>query len=582
MLRFCLCLFFTLISASLTAANSTKPTDLLRPVKTESPQDTMKTFLGAMNEYKVQLAKNESDAAERAINRAIRTLDLSETSLMLRTNQGREAAVFLKEVIDRVIVINYDYIPPGPKAETFDGQRWRLKNTEIVIAKQTEGERQGEFLFSADTVTRAEEFYDLVKDLPYLSGSGGGAGYRKPWLERQMPDWLGGEWFGYPKWQMIGLFIAILAGLLVKQLGELLLRLAKRLAKGSKSQWDDQLLETAEGPIGYVMASGLWFLSLYLLRLEGIVLNIFATIVQLVFSMALIWLVYRLSDLWSRYLAELASRTETELDDMLVPLFQRAIRIFVLVFGVLIAIQNLGVNVMSLIAGLGLGGLAFALAAKDTAANLFGSIMIFTDQPFRVGDWIKFAGVEGTVEEVGFRSTRIRTFYDSLITVPNAVIANANIDNLGRRQYRRVKATIGLTYGTSPEALEAFLEGAKKIIQANASTRKDYFHVVFEGYGAYSLDIMLYFFLKVPSWADELVERQNIYLELMRLAKELKVDFAFPTQTLHVQQESPKHELQNDSSTMDELRTIAMKFAKGGNASRPQGVGLFIPPHREP
>ena len=140
--------------------------------------------------------------------------------------------------------------------------------------------------------------------------------------------------------------------------------------------------------------------------------------------------------------------------------------------GILIVLQNMGVNVFSLLAGLGLGGLAFALAAKDTAANLFGSIMILTDRPFKIGDWVKMDGVEGTVEEIGFRSTRVRTFYNSLITIPNATIANVQIDNLGVRQYRRTTATLGVTYDTSMEKMNQFVEGIRKIIEGNADKIK--------------------------------------------------------------------------------------------------------------
>ena len=139
-------------------------------------------------------------------------------------------------------------------------------------------------------------------------------------------------------------------------------------------------------------------------------LQILSIVVQLIFSVSVIWIFYRLAEVWSEYLSLVASKTDFVIDDQLLPLITRALRTFILVFGSLIAIQNLGVNVMSVIAGLGLGGLAFALAAKDTAANLFGSLMIFSDRPFKLGDWIQFGNVEGTVEDVGFRSTRAVNF----------------------------------------------------------------------------------------------------------------------------------------------------------------------------
>jgi MscS family membrane protein len=320
-----------------------------------------------------------------------------------------------------------------------------------------------------------------------------------------------------------------------------------------------------------------------MLRLDGVLLTVTTVIVQIAFSLSVVVVFYRLSDAFSDYLAHFAKNSELLLDDVLVTLLRRATRIFVVLVGTLVALQNLGVNVMSVVAGLGLGGLAFALAAKDTAANLFGSLMILSDQPFKIGDSIKFSGVEGIVEDVGFRSTRIRTPYHSLITIPNAVIANANIDNLGLRKRRRVKAILGLTYDTTPKKIEAFLEGVKNIILANPVTWKESFHVVFNGYGDSALEIMVYFFLEVDNWADELVERQNIYLEIYHLADELGVSFAFPTQTLHIESLPPAEaSVDNciDQLSTDKLKALASSFAKGGANSAPGGQGIFVPPNR--
>ena len=557
--------------------------DQLLPVRTENPQDTMKTFMESMNDYKRGLDSGKDDVKNAAIERATRVLDLRHIAPILRKETGIEAAIFLKEVIDRVILIDYNLIPPGKEAGAFDGKRWRLKNTEITLVLIEEGEREGEFLFSQSTVDRASDFYDLVKQYPYLDGSGKGAGYKRPWIQQKMPRYLSESIFGMYKWQYLGLLIAIVLGFIIKSLIEFILSVMARFVAKTKSRFDGQLITAIKRPIGYTIATGFWFLSLYILRLDGAVLSVTTVIVQIAFSLSVVLVFYRLSDAFSDYLAHFAKNSELLLDDVLVTLLRRATRIFVVLVGTLVALQNLGVNVMSVVAGLGLGGLAFALAAKDTAANLFGSLMILSDQPFKIGDSIKFSDVEGIVEDVGFRSTRIRTPYHSLITIPNAVIANANIDNLGLRKRRRVKAILGLTYDTNPKKIEAFLEGVKNIILANPVTWKESFHVVFNGYGDSALEIMVYFFLEVDNWADELVERQNIYLEIYHLADELGVSFAFPTQTLHI--ESLPHaeaSLDNriDQLSTDKLKALASSFAKGGANSAPGGQGIFVPPNR--
>ena len=146
-------------------------------------------------------------------------------------------------------------------------------------------------------------------------------------------------------------------------------------------------------------------------------------------------------------------------DGQLVPLVKKALRVSVVVMGLLVMFQKLGVEVVSVLAVLGLGGLAFALAAKDTCANLFGSVIILLDRPFHIGDQVIIGKTEGSVKSIGFRSARIRTFYNSVISVPNSVLANANIDNMGRREYRRIKAFLGATYDTPPAKIEAFIDG---------------------------------------------------------------------------------------------------------------------------
>jgi MscS family membrane protein len=272
-------------------------------------------------------------------------------------------------------------------------------------------------------------------------------------------------------------------------------------------------------------------------------------------------------------MADRAAGTDTKLDDQLVPLVRKSLKILVVVGGALFVLQNMEVDVGSLLTGLGIGGLAFALAAKETLANFFGSIMIFVDRPFQIGDWVVVKGAEGIVEEVGFRSTRVRTFYNSVITVPNAHFTDAQIDNYGKRQYRRVFTTLNLTYDTTPEQMQAFCEGVRAIIRANEFTRKDYYEVHMSAFGAHSLDVMVYFFFRVPSWSDELRERHNVFLEIMRLAKSLGVQFAFPTQTLNVDYVHALGQSRNLPDVPDDraLADNVVAFGPKGKQSRPRG-----------
>ena len=259
---------------------------------------------------------------------------------------------------------------------------------------------------------------------------------------------------------------------------------------------------------------------------------------------------YRLVDVLVDYLQKLALRTESSLDDQLVPLLRKALKTFVVVVGVLFILANFDFDVTALVAGLGIGGFALALASQDMLKNFFGSIMIFMDRPFQVGDWVVADNIDGDIEEVGFRSTRIRTFHNSLIYVPNGKLADMTIDNYGERKYRRYKTFLAVTYDTPPESIDVFVEGLKMIVQRHPKTRKDYYNIYFNEFGASSLNILFYIFFEVPSWPEELRARHEINLEIINLAKRLGIRFAFPTQTLHVE-EFPEKKSLTPSDYMD-------------------------------
>jgi MscS family membrane protein len=253
-------------------------------------------------------------------------------------------------------------------------------------------------------------------------------------------------------------------------------------------------------------------------------------------SLSLVLMAARVVDVVANYFGRRADKTDSRLDDQVIPLTSRAVKTGIWVVGIVFVVQNLGIDVGGLMAGLGIGGLAFALAAKDTVENLFGSLTIFTDRPFQIGDWVVIDGkVEGVVEEVGFRSTRIRTFHNSLISVPNAKVANSTVDNLGERAVRRVKTTLGFTYDASRDQLESFMRQARALLEGCDEVWDGTLEVQFTGFGASSLDVMLYFFLDVPDWSAELDTKSRLLLDLMGIAEDEGLSFAFPSTSVYVE-----------------------------------------------
>jgi MscS family membrane protein len=249
-----------------------------------------------------------------------------------------------------------------------------------------------------------------------------------------------------------------------------------------------------------------------------------------------ILIIKNISHILFNYLETLSKKTENTLDDQLVPVMEKLASIVVWAIGIIYILDYLDVNVTALLAGISIGGLALALAAQDTVKNFFGSIMIFLDKPFQIGDWINFQDVDGTVEEVGVRSTRIRTFGNSITYVPNAILANSVIDNKGLRVYRRFKSEFQITYDTAPLVIDQFVEGIKEIIKMHPYTRKDYFEVSLVAFGESSLNILMYTFFIVPSWTEELQGKHQILSAILKLAESLGVRFAYPTQTIHIEE----------------------------------------------
>ncbi len=284
----------------------------------------------------------------------------------------------------------------------------------------------------------------------------------------------------------------------------------------------------------------LWGVGALWLGLPMVVFKIWVEAIVVVAVVAFTLMAYRLTDVGSAIMERRAAASASRFDDLLVPLTRKSLKVLIVAIGLVTVAGTVGIEIAGLLAGLGLGGLAFALAAQDTVSNLFGSITVLLDRPFQVGDWVVVGDVEGTVETMGFRSTRIRTFYNSLITLPNSNLIKASVDNLGARRFRRWSTRLGIAYNTPPETVDAFCEGIRELVERHPYTRKDYYHVYFNEFGAASLELLLYVFFETPDWATELRERHRLAVDVLRLAHDQGVEFAFPTQTLYLREEQWK------------------------------------------
>ena len=381
--------------------------------------------------------------------------------------------------------------------------------------------------------------------------------------------WLHESVIGVEVWQFLG--IAVLLAIIVL-LRYAVLRLVwyalRRRIDPERHEFWAREQKRVELPVLLLVGALTVLIGFPVLDFDPDVEKIVDTFASLASAFAATLLGFRLVDVACDYWAVIAARTDSTLDNQLVPLARTVSKIFVAVIGAIFVLQNLGINITSLIAGLGIGGVAVALAAQDTIKNLLGGATILADKPFQVGDWVVIGDFEGTVEQVGFRSTRIRTFADSLITMPNARITDTEVNNMGRRSWRRYSTTLGLAYYTDPDRVQAFAEGVRAIVRANPKMRHDYYIVEFITFADSSLNIMVYTFIEAADWNEEMRVRHIFNLDILRLAERLEVDFAFPTQTLHVAETPDQPQQLPPGRTREELGATVDDFAPNGEAGQ--------------
>jgi MscS family membrane protein len=509
------------------AAEVTYPAEPLPiPDALKSPRATMETFLGSM-----QATRAGND---QRIEDAITTLDLAEVNPLVRAEKGSDLAWTLQEVIDRTRIPNTKRFSSRTSGKPFVFHTYENGQVEIVFKKH-EG-----WKFSAQTVAALPAILDELSDTEKVAEADQSAAARLP-IHLRLRAMIPAGWKKpgviLEHWQWLGILAIILAGIILDKFVSILLSVVvrvwrTRLAKGAFRNISDSILR----PFGLMAMAFAWWAGLNSLSLTAEVLVILLVSVKFLACLSTVWGAYRLVDLIAAFLQDAAAKTSSKLDDALVPLVTKTIKVFVTVMGIVFIADNLDVDVTSLLAGLGLGGLAFALAAKDVAGNLFGSITVLLDQTFHVGDWVLIGDVEGTVEHIGFRSTRIRTFYNSQVSVPNSTLITSSVDNMGKRTYRRLSCKLSIAYDTPPERIEAFCEGIRELVRQHPYTRKDYYHVYLNEFGASAIEILVYVFWQTPDWGTELRERHRFLLDCLRLAKRLGVEYAYPTQTIYMKQ----------------------------------------------
>ena len=307
----------------------------------------------------------------------------------------------------------------------------------------------------------------------------------------------------------------------------------KKLVAKTGTTLDQRLLPSLQAPVStFIMLAGI-FCALRVLKFSEVNDRAISYGATVAFSLNLFWALWCALDALLDHAHAVARQKQMSVAAFMPWIKKTLIAVFI-VLGVLLTVQSLGYNVSTLIQGLGIGGLAFALAAQDTIANLFGSIVVAIDQPFKLGEMVKIGTSTGTVEDIGLRSTRIRLTDKSLVIIPNKTVSSEAIINLSRFTQRRVEQVLGLTYDTTPEQMEAIVREIRQLIELEPEVDAPSVHVYFRDYSASSLDLWVAYEARDADFAKHMALRQRLNLAFMRAVAARGLVFAFPTSVMHL------------------------------------------------
>ena len=316
-----------------------------------------------------------------------------------------------------------------------------------------------------------------------------------------------------------------------------IINILKNITDKTKTTLDGKLLKSLESPIN-ILLIGLYFICIKnFINFSPNIKNIIDTSTTVLLHLAFFVFLYDIANIFTEDIKRFIKNTNKNIGKEISSFIVKSLKVIIFLLGLISVLNDLGFNISAFIASLGIGGLAFALAAKDTVSNLFGSFVIFTDKPFKVGDWIKTSSVEGVVEEIGIRSTLIRKFSQALVNIPNANIANEAITNWSKMGKRRIKMEVGLNYSTNHKQMKNILKELKTMLQEDLNIHNDTIIVNFTDFKDSSLAIFCYFFTNTTNWKEYMDVKEDINLKIMEIVQKNKASFAFPSRTIYITKE---------------------------------------------
>ena len=514
----------------------------LRPPDLSSPRETLRSFIKNVNEA-IERWRSEAsrDAIRLPLRRALQCLDLTEFPLATREAVGIEKALLLKEILDRIEIPPFEDIPGSEEVREEGLTSWSLPNTELTVELITEGPRGGAFQFNRYTVASLEDFYALTEFLPYKPGAsigvyedffyGPGPILPNSWVSG-LPEWSYVVVGGQTIWQWLAL-ILLLA----------LVALASVIVYRCGKWWDNRFERVSAWfqfgrPLTWVfLIVAMPVVSLLVedaINITDLTFVIVESTLDAVRYIAVAWLALLIILRGGEGIIHTRQLRSASVDSQLIRTVARLVAIVVVIYIGVIAADFFGVPVAPIIAGLGIGGLAIALAVRPTLENIIGGFILFADKPVRVGDFCSFGTQNGTVEEIGLRSTRIRALDRTIVSIPNAEFANMQIINWASCDTMLIQHVIGLRYETKPEQLRHVLVKLREMLAAHPKIEQDTMRVRLVRYGESSQEIEVRVYVMTANWNEFFAVQEDVLLRVGEIVEKSGTSFAVPSRTLYL------------------------------------------------
>jgi MscS family membrane protein len=550
-------LFFGIVSANLFSQTVTEKNAEVKlqdisyhPVKTGNPRATIQTFIRLRQELeKVFFSYRKDQTYENAQEipllgvQFLELIDLSSVPKTAKYEKGVDTLGYLLDIFGRLDFPQLETIPATVVLENNKLlERWRIPNTPINIIRIEDGPREGEYLFSSRTVTIAPSFYKHIKHIPLKSSldiedwSTTFSQMHGPLipvkLVAEFPDFFKQECFDTPIWKHVAVFLLVVFAIFLLVLWGRLLKTKKIKSKIPKR------LRHLIMAVSIIVA---FLIVKYIYSHEVNVSGLFAqgcdVVNFIIMNLALVWIFWILILLIFDWIILSPRIPDESLDADLLRLLARIIGFLGCVLIIAYGANDLGLPVVGLFAGLGVGGLAVALAIRPTLENLIGGFILFLDRPVRIGDFCSFGSRMGTIENIGLRSTQVRARDRTLITIPNATFANMEIVNWAKCDQMLILSTIGVRYETEVDQLRFLLVKLREMFLAHPSIDNDTVRVRFVGYGSSSLDIEIRVYAHAREWNGFYAIREDAFLRVKEIVEQSGTSFAFPSQTLYMGQD---------------------------------------------